>query len=163
MKILVFLHGTAIMHRSAVGQTRAERVKQVRDHGESIYDFASYVPVDNAVRKLHTWRQQGAEILYLSSHKTVEDVKKDKTVLQNHDFPVGQVFFRYAGEQYNDVAERVLPDILIEDDCGSIGGEKEMTFPRIKPELQVKIKSIIVKEFGGIEHLPDDINRLMNY
>lgn len=53
MKIMVFLHGTAIMHKNAVGRMREERVKQVlgrRD--ESLYDFASYVPVDNAVRKL---------------------------------------------------------------------------------------------------------------
>ena len=29
MKVLVFLHGTTIMHRSAVGRTREERVQQV--------------------------------------------------------------------------------------------------------------------------------------
>lgn len=29
MKIMVFLHGTIIMHRGAVGRTRDERVRQV--------------------------------------------------------------------------------------------------------------------------------------
>lgn len=163
MKILVFLHGTAIMHKGAVGLTRDERVKQVIDGDESLYDFASYVPVADTAIKLQAWQQQGTEIVYLSSHKRVEDVETDKSVLRSHDFPDGQVFFRHNGEQYNDVAERVLPDILIEDDCESVGGEKEMTYPHIKPELKAMIKSIVVKEFGGLEHLPFDIFELISY
>lgn len=164
MKIMVFLHGTAIMHKNGVGQTREERVRQVLDgRDESLYDFAAYVPVDNAVRKVQAWNQQKAEIAYLSSHKRLEDVELDRAVLRSYHFPDGQIFFRHGGEQYNDVAERVLPDILIEDDCESIGGEKEMTTPQIKPELKARIKSIVVKEFGGIDHLPDDISALMSY
>ena len=163
MKIMVFLHGTAIMHPRAAGRTREERVRQVLERDPSLYDFTAYVPVGNAVRKLQAWRQQGAEIVYLSSHKRVEDVDIDKAVLRNHEFPDGQVFFRHSDEQYNAVAERVLPDILIEDDCESIGGEKEMTYPHIQPELKAGIKSIVVKEFGGIDHLPDDISALMSY
>ncbi|MFL5661861.1 MAG: hypothetical protein ACJ8BW_10990 [Ktedonobacteraceae bacterium] len=46
---------------------------------------------------------------------------------------------------------------MIEDDCKSIGGEPEMTFPQLQPELQASITSIVVKEFGGIDHLPDDL------
>jgi hypothetical protein len=161
MKIMVFLHGTAIMHTGAVGRTREERVEQVLENEKSVHDFASYVPVDNAVRKLQAWQQQGAEIVYLSSHKRVEDVEIDRAVLRNHSFPSGQVLFRGMDEQYNDVAERVLPDILIEDDCESIGGEKEMTYPHIKPEVKARIKSIVVKEFGGIDHLPEDLTELM--
>ena len=164
MKIMVFLHGTAIMHKNAAGQTREERGKQVIERIDaSLYDFASYIPVDNAARKLNAWQQQGAEIVYLSSHKRAEDVEIDRVVLRKHDFPDGQVYFRYIGEPFNDIAERVLPDILIEDDCESIGGENEMTFPHIKAELKARIKLIVVKEFGGIDHLPDDITALMNY
>jgi len=161
MKIMVFLHGTAIMHKNALGRTREERVKQVLDGDESLYDFASYVPVGNVVRKLLVWRQQGAEIVYLSSHMKVEEVEQDKVVLRNHGFPDGQIFFRHNGESYSDVAESVLPDILIEDDCESIGGDAEMTYPHIRPELKARIKSIIVKEFGGIDHLPDDVDGLI--
>ena len=160
MKIMVFLHGTAIMHKNALGRTREERVRQVLNGDESLHDFASYVPVGNVVQKLQAWKQQGAEILYLSSHKSVEDVEKDKVVLRKHGFPDGRIFFRHIGERYNDVAESVLPDILIEDDCESIGGRKEMTYPHIKPELKARIKSIIVKEFGGIDHLPNDMSAL---
>jgi hypothetical protein len=160
MKIMVFLHGTAIMHRNAFGRTRDERVQQVIKKDESIYDFSTYIPIGNSVRKLLSWNEQGAEIVYLSSHKKVQDVKKDIRVLKAYGFPNGQILFRQGGEEYNDVAERVLPDILIEDDCESIGGEKEMTYPHIKPELKTRIKSIVIKEFCGLDHLPDEISAL---
>jgi hypothetical protein len=161
MKIMVFLHGTAIMHRNALGYTREERVQQVLDGDKSIHDFASYVPIGNTVRKLQAWKEQGAEIVYLSSHKKAEDVEKDKQVLVAHGFPSGQIFFRLHGEGYHDVAERVLPDILIEDDCESIGGEKEMTYPQITPELRTRIKSIVTEEFSGLDHLPDEVSALL--
>jgi hypothetical protein len=163
MKIMVFLHGTAIMHKNALGRTREERVRQVLDGDESLYNFASYVPVGNVVQKLQGWRKQGAEILYLSSHKRVEDVEKDKIVLRKHGFPDGRIFFRHRDERYSDVAESVLPDILIEDDCESIGGHKEMTYPHIRSDLKTRIKSILVKEFGGIDHLPDDVSALTTF
>ena len=163
MKIMVFLHGTATMHRNAVGRSREERVKQVLDGDESLHDFAAYVPVGDATGKLHAWSQEGAELIYLSSHKDVDDVEIDRAVLRAYGFPDGPVFFRRSGEQYHDVAERILPDILVEDDCESIGGEKEMIYPHIQPELKAKVKGVVVKEFGGIDHLPDDTSALMKY
>jgi len=54
-----------------------------------------------------------------------------------------------------------MPDILIEDDCESIGGESEMTYPHIREDLKQKIKSIVVKEFQGIDHLPDSLTALI--
>jgi hypothetical protein len=138
MKIMVFLHGTSIMHRNAGGRTREERVQQFFNGDESLYDFESYIPIDNAVMKLQQWWQQGAKIVYLSSHKRDEDVEKDKLVLQKYGFPDGPIYHR-------------------------IGGEKEMTYPHIKPELKNQIKSIVVNEFGGIDHLPDEISALMTW
>ena len=161
MKILIFLHGTLIMHKSAEGKTREERVKQVMDGDSSVHDYASYIPVGNAVEKLKSWQSQGAEILYLSSHENAEDVEKDKIVMEKYNFPKGQVFFRQAGESYKDIAEKIIPDILIEDDCESIGGEKEMTITFVKPEIKQRIKSIIVKEFSGIDNLTDKIAELL--
>jgi len=61
------------------------------------------------------------------------------------------------------VAEKVLPDIIVEDNCESIGGETELTYPGIRPELKSKVKSFVVKEFGGIDHLPDNIAELMKH
>jgi hypothetical protein len=163
MKILVFLHGTTIMHKNAVGHSRKERVKQVIDKDESLLDYASYVPIGEAPKKLQTWKNQGAEILYLSSHSTPQNIESDRLVLQKHGFPQGQLLFRQIGEEYKDIAERIMPDIIIEDDCESIGGEKEMVYPHIRQELKPKIKSIVVKEFGGIDHLPNKISALRNY
>ncbi len=160
MKLLVFLHGTIIMHRNAVGRTREERVRQVREREASVRDFAAYVPVGDAARKLRRWSEQGAELAYLSSHKRQDDVEKDQAVLSAYGFPAGQIIYRQPGEGYQDVAERVLPDVLIEDDCESIGGAVEMTYPHIRPELRAGITSIVVKEFEGIDHLPDDLAAL---
>ena len=161
MKILIFLHGTLIMHKSAEGKTREERVKQVMDGDSSVHDYASYIPVGNAVEKLKSWQSQGAEILYLSSHENAEDVEKDKIVMVKYNFPKRPGFFRQAGESYKDIAEKIIPDILIEDDCESIGGEKEMTITFVKPEIKQRIKSIFVKEFSGIDNLTDKIAELL--
>jgi len=126
-------------NRNALGRSRPERVQQVLDKDESIRDFATYIPVGDAVRKLQAWKEQGAEIVYLSSHKLTEDIEKDEQVLRGQHFPEGQIFFRKEGEKYKDVAERVIPDVLIEDDCESIGWENEMTYPHIRPELKARI------------------------
>jgi hypothetical protein len=163
MRVAVFLHGTAIMHRSGVGVPREERVRQVLEGKDSsIRDFASYVPVGHVVAKLQTWQAQGAEIVYLSSHRKAEDVQKDASVLRKYGFPDGQVFYRQSDETYGAAAERAMPDVLIEDDCESLGGETEMTYPQIREELKARIKSIVVSEFGGIDHLPDDVRSLTN-
>lgn len=147
MKILVFLHGTVITHTGAA------------------YDCASHVPVGNAMEKLKNWQKQGAEILYLTSHETADaqNVEKDRAVLEKYGFPKGPIFYRQNGEAYKDVAERIDPDVLIEDDCENIGGEKEMTITFVKPGIKRRIKSIIVKEHGGIDHLPDDLDELLKY
>ena len=35
-----------------------------------------------------------------------------------------------------------------------------MTITHIRPEIRSKIKPMTVEEFGGIDHLPDDVSRL---
>ena len=57
----------------------------------------------------------------------------------------------------------MTPDILIEDDCESIGGTAEMTYPHIREDLKPKIKSIVVKEFQGFDNLPDNLAFLLKY
>jgi hypothetical protein len=163
MKILVFLHGTTIMHQSAIGCTREERVKQVMDKDEGIWDFESYIPVGDTVAKLQGWQAQGAGIIYMSSHMNIEDVQRDDFVLRKYAFPGGDIIFRSSGETYGDVILRVMPDIIIEDDCESIGGEVEQVYAQIPPPLKDRIKSILVKEFGGIDHLPEDLIALDDY
>jgi hypothetical protein len=165
MRILVFLHGTAIMHRNAKCLAREEAIRQVMEGEESVYDYASYIPVGNAAKKLRRWKSQGARICYLSSHKKTEDVERDKLVLKKYAFPDGQIFHRRNTEEYKDVVERIrpLPEVIVEDDCESIGGKIEMVYPNLKPELKNMIKSIVVKEFEGMDGVPDRISKLMKY
>lgn len=84
-----------------------------------------------------------------------------REVLSKYGFPSPEnLYYRFPSEEYKDVAERLMPGILIEDDCESIGGEKEMTYTNINPSLKPKIKQVVVKEFEGIDHLSDNLNRL---
>jgi hypothetical protein len=53
--------------------------------------------------------------------------------------------------------------VLIEDDCESIGGEKEMSITDVRPEIKRKIKSIVVKEFEGIDGVPTSFKDLNNF
>lgn len=160
MRLIVFLHGTVLMHSAALGRKRAERVAQVVAGDPTIRAYAGYVPVDGAVAKLRRWHDAGAAIDYLSSHKDRPDVAADKLVLRKHGFPDGHVFFRAPGETYGDIAARELPDVLIEDDCESIGAH-HITYPQIRPDARERIKSIVVPEFGGIDHLPDNPDGLL--
>ena len=163
LKILVFLHGTVIMHSSAVGVPREQRVRQSSTHEPSVREFASYVPVGDAVSKLHNWARQGAEVVYLSSHRRAEDVRKDEAVLRRYGFPEGPVLQRGSDDSYADVAERALPDVLVEDDCESIGGANEMVYPHLQDPISRRIHSIAVPEFGGIDHLPSDLAELSRF
>jgi len=97
LRILVFLQGTILMHQSALGRARAERVQQVRNGDPSVNDLTSYVPVGNAVAKLRAWSEQGAEIVYLSAHRKPQTVEQDKRVLQEYGFPDGPILFSSAG------------------------------------------------------------------
>ena len=163
MKIIVFLQGTAIMHKAGLGKTPQERIRQVKENEPSVDEYETHVPVGKANEKIGKWAEQGAEITYLSSHQNGVDTQKDIEVLTKYNFPDALVLYRRGKETYADIAERVMPDILIEDDCESIGGEVEMTYPHINPKKKRLIKSIVVKEFSGIDNLPDNLEELSEF
>jgi len=163
MKILVFTEGTVLMHLSLKHLTRKQRVEtsKKRPRPFPVDFFKDEIPNGKTVQKLQTWKNQGVEIYYLTSRTAPEQVTDIKNVLEKYNFPDNQnLIFRKKGEEYKDVTERLMPNILIEDDCESIGGEIEMIYPHIRSDLKVKIKSIVVKEFGGIDHLPDKLEKL---
>ena len=157
---MVFTEGTVLMHLSGKGVSRKERVVQVKEESPDVTDYANYIPIENASNKLKEWKSQGAEIHYLTSRRRKSETEHIRRVLNKYGFPKGELFFRKEKEEYKDVAERVMPDILIEDDCESIGGEAEMTYPQISKDQQKKIKSVVVPEFGGIDHLTNNIEEL---
>lgn len=181
MKILVFTEGTILTPKISEGLNRDEIVEQSKTEGvqreeaslqfeskndvpvepNSVHDYSNYIPVGNAVQKLTNWKNQGATIHYLSSRRIKPEIEAIHSVLKRYNFPdADNLYFRQQDEEYKDVAEKIMPDILIEDDCESIGGETEMTYPHIRPELKNKIKSVVIKEFSGIDDLPDNISTL---
>ena len=147
MKILTFTEGTALKPAS-----------------DDFHSFRTYLPNGKVVQKLNDWKKQGSEIYYLTSRQTPDEISDILFVLEKYQFPQHQnLLFRKGKQEYKDVAESLIPDIFIEDDCASIGGEVEMTYPHIRPEIQSKIHSIIVKEFAGIDHLPENISDLQKF
>ncbi len=136
MRILIFTEGTIIMH----------------SFNNKIEDYASYIPVKNAVSKVTQWKKQGYDISYITSRQTPKEAKMISDILRKHDFPEGKLYFREGDEGYKDVVAKVKPDILVEDNCESIGAN-EIICHHLDPDL--KITCIIVPEFDGIDHLPD--------
>lgn len=144
------------------GLSREEQVKKSAQESDETRDFKTFIPNGNAVGKIQGWKRQGVEIYYLTSRTTKEQVDDIHYVLTANNFPDPQhLLFRKNNQTYKDVAEVLMPNVLIEDDCESIGGEVEMTYLHIKEELKSKIHSIVVKEFAGIDDLPDRVNDLL--
>lgn len=174
MRILVFLQGTTIVHEQAAGKPRAAIIEQVRSDHPSVRDYSAYLPIGNAAEKLRHWETQGATISYLSalteSKKGRQDeqvlgaigLRADATVLSRHRFPTGTIYHRSPGESYAQTIARMqpLPDVMIEDDCESIGGQSEIAYHMLPGHLPARIRSIVVPEFGGIDHLPNDLDVL---
>ncbi|HEX6932866.1 MAG TPA: hypothetical protein VF162_12030 [Streptosporangiaceae bacterium] len=156
MRVMVFLHGTSIMHGSAVGVPRAIRVRQVTGKDPAVGDFATYVPTDGAVTKIAAWQSRGAEICYLSSHRTAAEAAIDGSVLAGHGFPAGALYYRTGDESYADVARRWQADVVVEDDCESIGGRAQTTASWLARSPGRAVPCVVVPEFGGLAHLPDD-------
>ncbi|PIZ65364.1 hypothetical protein COY15_03390 [Candidatus Roizmanbacteria bacterium CG_4_10_14_0_2_um_filter_39_12] len=150
MKILIFTEGTAL--------------KPSSEKTHEAHEFRAYVPNGKVVQKLQHWKDQGEDINYLTSRTTRDEIDDIRFVLKKYNFPqIENLLFRNKGQEYKDVAEALIPDVFIEDDCASIGGEVEMTYPHITPEIQAQIHSIIVPEFANIDYLPENTQELAKF
>jgi hypothetical protein len=156
VNILVFLHGTSIMHAAAEHVRREDRVRQVREGEASVRDYRSYLPTPGASEKLTQWSRRGATIAYFSSHNRDEDIGADQAVLRRHGFPDGPVHARASGESYGEAVERLRPDVVVEDDCESIGGATETIASQLSEAAARNIRCIVLPEFAGFGSLPDD-------
>ena len=156
MKVGVFLHGTAIMHAAAASVPRRERIEQVRLGEPSVADFGAYIATPHAAGKLAAWRERGAVIVYLSSHRRAADLSADEAVIRRAGFPDGPVHARRDGEDYGALAGRLELDVLVEDDCESIGGAGQTCAARLSPDARRRIRCVLVPEFAGLGDLPDD-------
>lgn len=125
----------------------------------SLYNHNDYIPIGNAVNIISSWQQQGANIVYCTSRKK-KQADKIAVLINKLGFKGTFLVSREKTESYQDIVEKLQPDILIEDDCKSIGGAWQMCITKVKPELKEKIVSIVVPEFIGIDTLDMDIERL---
>jgi len=144
IKIMVFAEGTILKPRSFL----------------SHFNHRTYLPVGNAVDRISSWNQQGAEIVYCTSRKgkQAEDMAR---LLLRCGFEGSKLYYRGKRQKYKDIIEYVRPDILIEDDCRSIGGSWQLCITHVEPEIKNAIQSIIVKEFKGIDHLSSSVQNLL--
>src|SRR5689334_17600336 len=94
MYILVFTHGTIVMHSEALGVERAKRVRQSQQRIASVHDIAQYVPIGKARDKIWRWHGQGAKVAYLGPSRRPENIAKNETILRQLDFPPGLLYHR---------------------------------------------------------------------
>jgi hypothetical protein len=143
--ILIFTEGTILKHKNIF----------------SIYNYKKYIPIKNCVDKIKKWNEQGFEIKYLTSRKSIKTVFVIRDLLEKYNFPGNYLYFRNKTEEYHNIAEDIMPKILIEDNCKSIGGIKQTTIYKINDIKKSAIKSIMVDEFNGIDHLPNNTMELI--
>lgn len=127
------------------------------------FKHSLYTPIKNSVKTIKSWEEQGAEILYFTSRKKFREVQSIKEILIKHNFPGGYIYYRDKSEKYSNIVEFAAPDILIEDDCRSIGGKWQMCITYVKSEIKEKVNSIVVKEFNGIDDLPLSLSDLLKF
>lgn len=144
--ILLFAEGTILKPRSILTH----------------YSIKAYIPAGNCVGLISHWHEQGAEIVYCTSLKE-KRIKIMTELLTKYGFLGSGLYYRGAGQEYKDIVNEVKPDILIEDDCKSIGGARQMCITYADIHVKSKITSIVVPEFKGIDELPADIAVLENY
>ena len=121
-----------------------------------LFSKKGYKPLGNSIRTVNDLFDKGNEI-YLCSYVLKNRYVFIKAIMDYYKINYTQILCRDKGEKYSDLVERVRPDILIEDDCASIGGEKEWCITNVSEDIGTNIKSIIVKEFNGIDHIEKEI------
>lgn len=127
------------------------------------FNVKKYVPIKNCIDKIKKWNRQGAQIIYLTSRKSETSAQTIKDLLIRYKFVGAYLYYRTGSDKYKDIVESLKPDILIEDNCRSIGGAWQMSITYVDKNIKENIKSIIIKEFKGIDYLPDNLIDLMKY
>lgn len=144
-RIFIFTEGTVLGPRNKLEQFAVSR----------------YVPIGGCVSLIRLWREQGAEICYITSRKTPKAVGAVKKLLLGYGFAGSRLYYRASKQAYSTLIEEARPDILIEDDCQSIGGAEQMCITHVKPAIRQAITSIAVNEFAGIDPLPPSLDELL--
>lgn len=118
-----------------------------------IYPFfcpRAYTPIKNAVSKINGLHEDYEVVLCTFRRHNIRIVRK---AMAYYGVRYHRLEYRKKGENYADVVVRVKPDILIEDDCHSIGGEKEMCITNVPTDIKQTISLMVVREFDGIDNI----------
>ncbi len=126
------------------------------------YHFSSYQPIGNAVIKIRNWQRQGMDVVYCTSRRG-QQARVIADLLLKYKLPGSRLYFRERRQKYHHLVESVRPEILIEDNCKSIGGSRQMCITDVEPRLKNEIHSIVVEEFKGIDHLPASVEELSSF
>lgn len=140
--ILIFVEGTILKPKSWI----------------NFFDIKRYTPIGESRDKIKNWEEQGAEIVYLTSRKNHISVEQIKKILIENEFAGSFLYYRTDQEKYKDIVAQIHPRVLIEDNCRSIGGTWQMCITHIEKSLKNEIISVVVKEFDGIDYLPDSLD-----
>ncbi len=127
----------------------------------SMYDHTKYLPIGNCIAIIKGWQEQGADIVYCTSRKG-KQAHGVAGLLKKYGFAGAGLYYRSRGEAYKTIVETLQPNVLIEDDCKSIGGAWQMCITQVTPQIKENITSIVVKEFKGIDALPLDLSELVH-
>jgi hypothetical protein len=144
------------MESSLIGKTREESVKKSREWAKQGGWLGELVPIGESPKKVRSWKMFGSEIYYLTASRKDTNVAKCHMALRKWSFPDGLLLHRNPIETYSDILQKLRPDVIVEDDCESLGGKNEMVYPNLSEPLRRSIASVVVREFEGIDHLPDD-------
>lgn len=139
-KIMIFLEGTVFYTKPIL----------------FLFSKKGYRPIGKAVDIINSLYKQGNEI-YLCTYVKKNRIKFIESILKYNNIEYTKLIYRDKKENYCDLVEKIRPDVLIEDDCKSIGGEKEMCITNVKEEIKKNIKSIVVEEFKGIDKFENKI------
>lgn len=139
-KIMVFIEGTTFYTKPFL----------------YLFSKKGYEPLGKSIKIINDLFNKGNGI-YLCSYVRKKRYHFIKSIMDYYKVNYTEILCRDKGEQYSDLVERICPDILIEDDCASIGGEKEWCITNVREDIKKRIKSIIVKEFEGIDSTENKI------
>jgi hypothetical protein len=155
LKLVIFLQGTTLIESALLGTTREESVRKSRDWARSGGWLGELIPIGESPKKVSAWRKR-SDIYYLTASRKEQNVEKCKLALRKWGFPEGILLHRDNGKTYSDIINPLRPDVIVEDDCESLGGIREMVYPNLPEKVKRSIASVVVREFEGIDHLNDD-------
>lgn len=139
MKIMIFIEGTTFYTKPIL----------------FFFTKYGYKPIGNAIEVVNGLYNKG-HYIYLCTYVHKTRYNFIKSIIDFYGMKYTEILCRNKGEQYSEIVERIRPNILIEDDCKSIGGQRECCITNVKEEIKSNIQSIIVPEFEGIDSIRID-------